>query len=161
MNTIEQHDTHNIRMQSIELVGSVMAFLVDRGEVVLQHRDENIPHSPGMLSGFGGAIEPEDQTTLHAMRRELGEELEGLHLSTPLIPVGEIPFELRTDCNARGPLYLFTAILSHSRLRVLEGQGSVRVPITGIDQWVAPVIAEDARNGLDTLRRHINLRPHW
>lgn len=143
--------------KTVEGAGSVLVFLMHNDEVMLQHRDEDAVHSPGMLSGFGGAIELDrDATPEDAVRRELSEEIAGLALVGEPVKIGEIPLKDRTDSNATGAMRVYFARMVHDEVEVLEGQGMVGVAIDGWGETSEASIVPDAKIGLSMLEKHLH-----
>lgn len=103
-----------------EVVGAIL--LNDRGEVLLQQRDDKPTlRYPGYWTFFGGAVEA-DESPDEAMRRELWEELK---IELPLT------FWMRYECPARtvpgkfrtvNHVYVGRMTRDIKTLRLLEGQ---------------------------------------
>lgn len=129
------------------------------GDFVMQHRDDKPDISdPGLLSLFGGRVEPEDASLLDGAVRELREE------TNLKFEKDDLKFlSLTYLVNERGPAFIATYTLkkvSTDNLEIYEGQGFELVSAeSAANKPLAPIarsVINEYENGTDQKFNDLN-----
>jgi 8-oxo-dGTP diphosphatase len=112
--------------------------LTQKGEILLQQRDDDCPRYPGCLATFGGGIEPGEQP-LQALVRELNEELGAKVNESSLISLGAI------TAAAAGHTELVYVYFWHDKYGTITGcyEGEARYYDNYMNAFKHPKVMDD------------------
>jgi 8-oxo-dGTP pyrophosphatase MutT (NUDIX family) len=118
---------------------AIIALYDDDKKVLMQHRSDDAPTSPGYWGFFGGGIE-DGETPLEAIKRETYEELRVVLKKPRLLFKEYVPSKEKTN------YYFIEKIKDKSKIELKEGQGMKWIYCAEIEKMKAKTYVKKALN---------------